>query len=228
MNMVFEIYTNYYLLTEETFFTLAQKAIILKLVAGVHGIDADTEEYARLAQTVAEIDSRPDLKTSVGCSNWLFLNAFSPKVAEKEWIEKAVTAKLQVLLQRCSYPSSFEWYRAMQEPQMNYEFAIYEYATGNLTGALERFKVLSSDDDLRATEVLAYLFYDMGDCEQALYYSIMVRHLCNKIHFAEKAWITRSIQKLQTHFTPQQIELMQKKASQPNYAKKIIGFTSQL
>ena len=188
-----------------------------------------TEEYTRISQVVSEIDDRHDLNNSIGCSNWLFLNSFSSqKSAKAELMEIAISAKCQALMQKNAYPSSFEWYRAMQEQKLNYELGIYDYATGNLTSAIERFKALSDDDDLRATEILAYLFYDMGNREQALYYSFTARHLCEKIHFVEKNWITRNICELQTYFTPQQIELMQKKACQPNYAKKLIGFTAQL
>lgn len=222
-----EILRHYYRVTAGGFFAAEQKKRLLELFARIEDIESDTRVCLQLLKTVEQVETM-QVKTSLDCANWRFLNRFCGK-SDDRLISLAICG-LQEALEGCvRYTSVEEWYRALQSgsDQTLFVSAMLDYCGGEREAAIKKLKSLKKQQELYAIECLAQIALEAELYEDAYDALLIAKRLRTKLCQPEKCWIEVAIGHLEgCVLSKPQIKVL-RAAALCNGQKQPIGFVSQ-
>lgn len=216
------VFYNFYRLTEGGFYSEEEGTRLLRLLSRAAGNgfrQAEAQEAA--VRTLRENGVNNDVR----CRNFLLVLQFASD--PDPWLAEAAEALLDVLEAEAArpYTGRTAWCRGLYADSLRRGF--YEYATGDLAGALKHLGAAlpAEDGDWSLLEVLAVVSREARNAERGLEYALRAQWVGGKLHVAAphleriEAWARKRL-------GTEKSRAVEEKARTQRVGMMQIGFTS--
>ncbi|MBR5143832.1 MAG: hypothetical protein IKW53_02165 [Clostridia bacterium] len=183
----YDLFLEYFDAVVGRHYSSKQRARLLALLLGSHGIYKGSEEFARISDAIARMDEQ-NINDITDSKNYkLFCDILDSaediKLSAAALVE--IYTRLSTQSQTRPAMSYLDWVISLRTANpktedIAMEIAYFEYASGNVDEAVSELQALVNDGSIVAVHHLAFIYLDCQEYKEAYYYFSLLESIYTK------------------------------------------------